>query len=139
MTSEQTELISNRYDEPEYENPVHEKLKKNWEKSSVSWSLEENREVVDLGKTAFVPDFVLISPDGAKVYLDVLGFWTPKSLQKRLEELEAVKFKNFIIAAWQELRGSREEAAFTSENVVFFKSKLEPLLMEETAAKLLCE
>ena len=139
LTSEQTELISNRYDEPEYENPVHEKLKKNWGKSSVSWNLEENREVVDLGKTAFVPDFVLISPDGAKVYLDVLGFWTPKSLQKRLEELEAVKFKNFIIAAWQELRGSREEAAFTSENVVFFKSKLEPLLMEETAAKLLCE
>ena len=137
LTSEQTELISNRYDEPEYENPVHEKLKKNWEKSSVSWILEENREVVDLGKTAFVPDFVLISPDGAKIYLDVLGFWTPKSLKKRLEELEAVKFKNFIIAAWQELRGSREEATFTSENVVFFKSKLEPLLLEEAAEKLL--
>ena len=137
LTSEQTELISNRYDEPEYENPVHEKLKKNWEKSSVSWSLEENREVVDLGKTAFVPDFVLISPDGTKVYLDVLGFWTPKSLKKRLEELEAVKFKNFIIAAWQELRGSREEATFASENVVFFKSKLEPLLLEEAAEKLL--
>ena len=139
LTSEQTELISNRYDEPEYENPVHEKLKKNWDKSSVSWNLEENREVVDLGKTAFVPDFVLISPDGAKVYLDVLGFWTPKSLQKRLVELEAVKFKKFIIAAWQELRGSREEATFSSENVVFFKSKLEPLLLEETAEKLLSE
>lgn len=139
LTSEQTELISNRYDEPEYENPVHEKLKKNWEKSSVGWNLEENREVVDLGKTAFVPDFVLISPDGAKVYLDVLGFWTPKSLQKRLEELEAADFKNFIIAAWQELRGSREEATFSSENVVFFKSKLEPLLLEETAEKLLSE
>ena len=139
LTSEQTELISNRYDEPEYENPVHEKLKKNWERSSVGWNLEENREVVDLGKTAFVPDFVLISPDGAKVYLDVLGFWTPKSLQKRLEELEAADFKNFIIAAWQELRGSREEATFSSENVVFFKSKLEPLLLEETAEKLLSE
>lgn len=139
LTSEQTELISNRYDEPEYENPVHEKLKKNWEKSSVDWNLEENREVVDLGKTAFVPDFVLISPDGAKVYLDVLGFWTPKGLQKRLEELEAADFKNFIIAAWQELRGSREEATFSSENVVFFKSKLEPLLLEETAEKLLSE
>jgi uncharacterized protein len=137
LTSEQTELVSNRYDEPEYENPVHEKLKKTWEKSSVSWNLEENREVVDLGKTAFVPDFVLISPDGARVYLDVLGFWTPKSLKKRLEELEAVKFKNFIIAAWQELRGSREEATFSSENIVFFKSKLEPLLLKEAAEKLL--
>ena len=137
LTSAQTELVSNRYDEPEYENPVHEKLKKSWEKSAAVWRLEENREVVDLGKTAFIPDFVLISPENEKVYLDVLGFWTPKSLQKRLAELEAANFKKFIIAAWQELRGSREEATFSSANVVFFKSKLEPLLLEEAVEKLL--
>ena len=137
LTSAQIELVSNRYDEPEYKNPVHEKLKKNWEKSAASWRLEENREVVDLGKTAFAPDFVLISPDDEKIYLDVLGFWTPKSLQKRLAELEAANFKRFVIAAWQELRGSREEATFSSANVVFFKSKLEPLLLEETAENLL--
>lgn len=136
LTSAQTELVSNRYDEPEYENPVHEKLKKGWEKSATDWKLAENRAVVDLGKTAFVPDFVLISPDGEEIYLDVLGFWTPKSLQKRLAELEAANFKKFIIAAWQELRGSREEATFSSKNVVFFKSKLEPLLLEEAAEKL---
>lgn len=135
LTSEQTDLVSNRYDEPEYENPVHEKLKKNWEKSSTDWQLEENRTVVDLGRIAFTPDFVLISPDGEQIYLDVLGFWTPKSLQKRLKEFETANFKRFIIAAWQELRGSREEATFSSENVIFFKSKLEPLLLEEAAKK----
>jgi len=137
LTSEQTELVSNRYDEPEYENPVHEKLKKAWEKAAIEWKLEENRAVVDLGRTAFTPDFVLISPDDERIYLDVLGFWTPKSLKKRLEEFEAANYKKFIIAAWQELRGSREEATFSSENVVFFKSKLEPLLLEETAKNLL--
>ena len=137
LTSAQTELVSNRTDEPEYENPVHEKLKKSWEKSATDWILEENREVVDLGKTAFIPDFVLISPDDEKVYLDVLGFWTPKSLQKRLAAFEAANFKRFIIAAWQELRGSREEATFSSKHVVFFKSKLEPLILEEAAEKLL--
>ncbi|MGI8466840.1 MAG: DUF790 family protein [Pyrinomonadaceae bacterium] len=136
LTSEQIELVSNRYDEPEYENPIHEKLKRDWEKSSADWKLRENREVVDLGKTAFVPDFVLVSPENEKIYLDVLGFWTPKSLQKKLEEFQSANFKNFIIAAWQELRGSREEATLTSENVVFFKSKLEPLLLEETAENL---
>lgn len=137
LTSEQTELVSNRYDEPEYENPIFEKLKKSWEKSATDWRLEENREVVDLGKTAFVADFVLVSSKNEKIYLDVLGFWTPKSLQKRLAEFEAANFKRFIIAAWQELRGSREEATFTHDNIVFFKSKLEPLLLAETAGKLL--
>ncbi|MGI8556112.1 MAG: DUF790 family protein, partial [Pyrinomonadaceae bacterium] len=137
LTSEQTELVSNRYDEPEYENPIFERLKRDWEKSAASWKLEKNKEVVDLGKTAFIPDFVLISPDNKKIYLDVLGFWTPKSLQKRLQEFQSANFKKFIIAAWQELRGSREEAGFASENIVFFKTKLDPLLLEETAEKLL--
>ena len=137
LTSAQTELVSNRYDEPEYANPIYEKLKKSWEKSANGWRLAENREVVDLGKTAFVPDFVLISPTNKKIYLDVLGFWTPKSLQKKLSEFETANFRKFIIAAWQELRGSREEAGFACENVVFFKSKLEPSQLVETAEKLL--
>ncbi len=137
LSSEQTELISNRYDEPEYENPLFEKLKKDWEKSSCSWQLMENREVIDLGKTAFIPDFTLLSPNGGRIYLDVLGFWTPKSLQKRLADFSAINFKKFIFAAWQELRGSREEATFTSENVLFFKSSLKPFGLEELAEKLI--
>lgn len=137
LSSEQTELISNRYDEPEYENPLFEKLKKDWVKSACAWQLAENREVIDLGKTAFIPDFTLVSPDGEKIYLDVLGFWTPKSLQKRLDEFTTINFKKFIFAAWQELRGSREEATFTSENVLFFKSSLKPFALEELAEKIL--
>ncbi len=136
LSSEQDQLTSCYFDEPEYENPIFERLKKDWAKSSASWQLQENNEVIDLGKTAFVPDFVMISPDGKKIYLDVLGFWTPKSLQKRLEEFKAANFKKFILAAWQELRGSREESLWISENVVFFKSKLEPLLLVEMAEKL---
>lgn len=137
LTSEQTELVSNRLDQPEYENPIHEKLVKSWEKSSVDWKLKKNKEVIDLGKTAFIPDYVLISPNKKKIYLDVLGFWTPKSLQKRLEEFRNTNYRKFILAAWQDLRGTREEPTFDSENVVFFKSKLEPLAIVEMAQKLL--
>ena len=136
LTSEQTELNSCYFDEPEYENSDVEKLKKNWEKSAANWRLEQNREVVDLGRTAFIPDFVLIAENGEKIYLDVLGFWTPKSLKKRLEEFEAAKFQKFIFAASQELRGSREEPLWTSANVVFYKTKIEPKILVETAEKL---
>jgi uncharacterized protein len=137
LTSEQTELVSNRFDEPEYKNPDIEKLLKNWDKFSTDWQLRENRQVIDLGKTAFVPDLVLISPGGAEIYLDVLGFWTPKSLQKRLEEFAAANFTKFILAASQELSGSREEFLGESPNVVFYKTKIEPLLLKETAGNLL--
>ena len=137
LTSEQTDLNSCYFDEPEYENSDVEKLKKNWEKFASNWRLEENREVIDLGRTAFVPDFVLIAENGAKIYLDVLGFWTPKSLKKRLEEFESAKFQKFIFAASNELRGSREEPLWKSENVVFYKTKIEPKILVETAENLL--
>lgn len=137
LASEQSEIVSNRFDEPFYENPDIQKLQKNWEKLAGDWKLEENREVVDLGKTAFVPDLVLIAPDNQKVYLDVSGFWTPKSLQKRLEDFASGNFQKFIIAASHELRGSREEPLWESANVIFYKTKIEPLLLVETAKKLL--
>jgi predicted nuclease of restriction endonuclease-like RecB superfamily len=137
LTSEQTEIVSNRYDETPYQNPDLQKLQKNWEKSARDWRLEENREVIDLGKTAFVPDLVLISTAGEKIYFDVLGFWTPKSLQKRLEEFASANFTKFIIAASNELRGSREEFLRESANVILYKTKIEPLLLTEMAEKLI--
>ncbi len=139
LSSEQKELNSCYFDEPEYENSDIEKLKKNWEKSAANWELLENRQVVDLGRTAFIPDFVLTAPGGEKIYLDVLGFWTPKSLQKRLAEFQTANFQKFIFAASQELRGSREEQLWTSANVVFYKTKIEPNLLIETAENLVSE
>jgi predicted nuclease of restriction endonuclease-like RecB superfamily len=137
LASEQTEIVSNRFDETPYENPDIQKLQKNWEKSAADWQLKENREVIDLGKTAFVPDLVLISPAKEKIYLDVLGFWTPKSLEKRLAEFASANFRKFIIAASSELRGSREEFLKESENVILYKTRIEPLLLTQTAEKLL--
>ena len=137
LTSDQTELTSCYFDEPEYENPDIDKLFDNWEKASTDWQLKKNEKVIDLGKTAFIPDLVLISPEKKEIYLDVLGFWTPKSLQKRLEEFRAANYKKFIIAASQELRGSREEPLWESENIFFYKTKIAPLILAEMAEKLL--
>lgn len=136
LTSEQTELVSNRFDEPEYVNPDIEKLQKNWEKLESNWSLKESKKVIDLGKTAFIPELVLSGENGEKVYLDILGFWTPKSLQKKLAEFEAAKFTKFIIAASNELCGSREEVLWEKPNVIFYKTKIEPRLLIEIAETL---
>lgn len=138
LSSKQTELKSCYYDEPEYENPDLEKLTKNWEKiSAENWQLKENRKVIDLGKTAFAPDLVLVLPHGEEIYLDVLGFWTPNGLQKRLEEFAAANYTNFILAASQELRGSRDEPLWENANVIFYKTKIEPRLLIEAAENLI--
>jgi predicted nuclease of restriction endonuclease-like RecB superfamily len=57
-------------------------------------------------------------------------------LKKRLEQFADANFTNFIIAAWEELRGSRDEPTNTPENVILFKSKLEPRILEQAAFRL---
>ncbi len=137
LTNEQTELTSCYFNDPEFKNPEIEKLINSWEKTKTDWQVKENMQVIDLGKTAFVPDLVLVSPANDEIYLDVLGFWTPKNLQKSLEEFQSANFTKFIIAASQELRGSREEPLWESENILFFKSTLKPNALIEKAEKLL--
>jgi len=136
LSSNQSELESHYFDDPEYKNSDAEKLKTDWEKSKSTWQLRENREVINLGRTAFIPDFVLISADEDVIYLDVLGFWTPKALRKRLDEFQSANFRKFIFIASQELRGSREEPLWESENVLFYKTKILPKSLAEKANQL---
>jgi predicted nuclease of restriction endonuclease-like RecB superfamily len=120
-----------------YQNPVREKLLEGWQKFDSAWTLEANGEVIDLGGTAFVPDFALRHADGQLVHLEILGFWTPKHLTERLREFEHAGLRNFLLAAWEELRGSREPFARESANVVVFKRTLDPAAVEWAAEKLI--
>jgi predicted nuclease of restriction endonuclease-like RecB superfamily len=131
MTSAQTQLRSHYLSQSaQMENPVHEKLLTSWARIESEWQLEGSHEVVDLGEHAFIPDFLLRHSSGREVYLEVLGFWTPRSLKERLQELEESGFEDFLIAAWDELRGSREPLARVPPHVIIFKRSLDAVAVE---------
>ncbi|HEX8652343.1 MAG TPA: DUF790 family protein [Pyrinomonadaceae bacterium] len=136
LKSEQNQLRTHYLVAPPYENPILEKLETLWERSDSSWSLEPGSEVIDLGESAFIPDFIIRHPDGRQVYLEVLGFWTPSHLKERLKEFEHGGITNFITAAWDELRGSREPPATLPSNVIVFKRALDPAVVELVLDKL---
>jgi uncharacterized protein len=108
------------------ENAFVEKLAAKWNDSSSEWTMERSREVVDLDAAVFIPDFVFHHSSGKKVYVEVLGFWTPRHLGERLKEFERAGFKDFLLAASEELRGSRDEPAGLPPNVILFKSSIDP-------------
>jgi hypothetical protein len=118
------------------ENFISEKLLSGWEKFESQWRLQLSSEVMDLGESAFIPDFVLRHEDGRKFYLEILGFWTPQHLQQRLNEFAHARVENFIIAAWDELRGSREPLTRVPPHVIIFKTSLAPAVVESTVSEL---
>jgi predicted nuclease of restriction endonuclease-like RecB superfamily len=134
LTSRQTRLRSHYDSAQGYENPVIERLASLWSRGAGCWSLEQSGEVIDLGDSAFIPDFVLRNAEtGARVFLEVLGFWTPEYLRDRLLEFDHAGVRNFILAAWDELRGTRDPMTNVPPNTLVFKRNLDPALVALTA------
>jgi predicted nuclease of restriction endonuclease-like RecB superfamily len=127
LTSEQTLLRSHYPEITAYQNPVTDKLAAVWSRAGGAWELEPSSEVIDLGDSAFIPDFVLRHTEtNARVFLEVLGFWTPEHLRQRLLEFDHAGVTNFILAAWDDLRGTREPMTNIPANTIVFKRSLDP-------------
>ena len=126
LNSNQTRLRAEDTGAVMSENAFGEKLIARWPRTASEWALEPNDEVLDLGESAFIPDFVLSHSSGEKVYLEILGFWTPRYLTDRLKDFERAGFENFLLAASEDLRGSREGLNTVSPNLILFKSSLDP-------------
>jgi uncharacterized protein len=119
-----TRLVSHYLDDVSYKPAVEERLAASWAKHDDGWRLDPSTEIISLGESAFIPDFVIARPTGEKFYLEVLGFWTPAHLDARLKDFERAGFKNYLLAVSEELRGSREQPLNLPPNVVVFKSSL---------------
>ncbi|MFC3478604.1 DUF790 family protein [Halobacterium litoreum] len=57
---------------------------------SLDWSLVREPDVLDAGDRLMVPDFAFEYDYGdARVYFEIMGFWTPEYVEKKLEQLDA--------------------------------------------------
>lgn len=130
LSSSQKRLQSDYLEGLGDENPVKERFAAKWEKYEAEWTLEPSREVIPLGESAFIPDFVLKHAEGHIFYLEVLGFWTPRHLDNRLKQFAHARFHNFILAAWDELRGSRDPLTKIPAHTIIFKRNLDPAAVE---------
>lgn len=139
ISSTDTRLRSDYSVEAIGENTIAERLIAHWAKLASEWKLEPSKEVIDLGVSAFIPDFVIRHPDGRQVYLELLGFWTPRYLGERLKEFERAGFQDFILVASEELRGSRDAPSGLPPNVVTYKTTLGSDVAKEIASKLKLE
>ncbi len=123
IDAKQTKLRSHYFaEELASENLLLAKLLQDWNDSE--WELQITQEIIDLGVTAFAPDAVFIHTSGQKMYLELFGYWTPRFLQDRLNELARGNFQDFVIAVSEEMRCSREAPTKIPANILLYKSAL---------------
>lgn len=112
---------------------VREAFVRAWEraKDTGGWTLDAGAEILPLPelKTALVPDFVLTSADGERVYLEILGFWSERHLIDRVALVREARHSGHrvLLAASESLGASKETLSEAVRGeVISFKNRLAP-------------
>ena len=95
-------------------------------KIETEWTLERETDIIDLKDTVMIPDFAFSHPDGRRALMEIVGFWTPDYLQKKLWKLKRVAMPNMIIAVSDQLNCSTEDFRDIPGEVLFFKTRIKP-------------
>lgn len=120
--SPRTGLKSHYRDEPEFDSSPEEAFFNKFSRNKKSkWTIEREGSVLDLGDTVLIPDFRFTHRDGRVVHLEIVGFWTPEYLQKKLDKLSRVREENVVVAVPESMSCSDEEFRGT---VIRYKSRL---------------
>jgi predicted nuclease of restriction endonuclease-like RecB superfamily len=65
--------------------------------------------VLDLGAEVMIPDFAIEHPNGRRVILEIVGFWTPEYLTEKLEKIRAADVDNLVLAVSERLGCAEED------------------------------
>lgn len=85
-----------------------ERLRRDFASLESGWSVDRSWEILDLpGVGICVPDLLFSSPtSGARVYLEVMGYWSRQAVWKRVELVEAGLPHRVLFAVSERLRVS---------------------------------
>jgi hypothetical protein len=88
------------------------------------WELRREDEIIPLGDTVMIPDFSFTHvKDGRRALLEIVGFWHPNYLRRKLEKLRQAGRKDLIVLVYEGVKCSQEDLAEVSGEVLFFKKK----------------
>ncbi len=88
------------------------------------WELRREDEVISLGDTVMIPDFSFTHvKDGRRALLEIVGFWHPNYLKRKVEKLRQAGRGDLIVLIYEGVKCSQEDLAEVSGEVLFFKKK----------------
>jgi predicted nuclease of restriction endonuclease-like RecB superfamily len=104
-------------------------------RAAPDWDLVREPEPVRAGGTIVFPDFLLRHRfDSSRQFLvEVIGFWTPDYLQRKLSLLRAAKLDNLILCLDEE-RCCADGELPTGARVVRFRRHIDPAAVLQAAS-----
>ena len=89
------------------------------------WLLTRESEVLLLGDTVMIPDFVLVDKqdESRKILLELVGFWHPNYLKRKVEKVRAAHCQHLLLLVYEGLNLAPDAFQDTESEVIFFPRK----------------
>jgi predicted nuclease of restriction endonuclease-like RecB superfamily len=86
------------------------------------WVVKREPAVLKAGQYAFIPDFSL-ERNGTRIYVEIIGFWTPEYLKHKIQKLNDLQEKeSMILLVNRNLACTGAE--FQADNLLFYDRKI---------------
>jgi uncharacterized protein len=94
------------------------------------WLLARESEVLLLGDTVMVPDFVLVDTqdEQRRILIELVGYWHPNYLRRKVEKVQAANCAHLLLLVYKGLNVTEEAFQGAASQVIFFQQK--PVLKE---------
>ena len=119
-------LSSHYKDQTAYDSLLEETFALRFEKAKTDWQLERETEIVNLKHTVFIPDFAFRHLDGRTALLEIVGFWHPDYLRRKLDKLRLAQRKDLVVAVSRDLNVEEKNFEEVPGHVFFFKTRIQP-------------
>lgn len=97
------------------------------------WILTREDEALLLGDTVMIPDFsVTHKKDGRRALIEIVGYWTPEYLNRKLEKVRAANRRNLILLVYEGVNLTEDRLLHVPGEVLYFPNK--PVLKDVMAA-----
>jgi uncharacterized protein len=89
------------------------------------WRLLRESEVLLLGETVMIPDFVLVNEadETRKILIELVGFWHPNYLRRKVEKEHNANYAHLLLLVYQGLNVTEEAFEGSASEVIFFQNR----------------
>jgi hypothetical protein len=115
--------LDSREDSEGYDSHVEEDFAKRFKALDTGWTVTREPEALPVGRRVMIPDFSF-QKGSLKVYLEVVGFWTPQYLEEKVKKLSLLKEVDMIVAANRGLACEKLDKIGKKLNLIYFKRRI---------------
>ena len=119
-------LHSHYRDSTVYDSLLERTFAERFGKIESGWEIEREVAIINLKDTVFIPDFAFRHADGRTALLEIVGFWRPDYLARKLMKLKRSGRTDMVVAVSADLNVGEEDFKDVPGSVFFFKRRINP-------------